>query len=57
MYKGEDLRELIENKLLDNDSVNQIWGSITRYLPNEQLRLYCLKKLLGNGLILGPTHL
>ena len=46
VYKGEDLRELIENKLLDNDSVNQIWDSITRYLPNEQLKVVLFQEII-----------
>ena len=46
LYKGEDLRELIENKLLDNDSVNQIWDSITRYLPNEQLKVVLFQEII-----------
>ena len=46
VYKGEDLRELIENKLLDSDSVNQIWDSITRYLPNEQLKVVLFQEII-----------
>ena len=46
VYKGEDLRELIENELLDNDSANQIWDSITRYLPNEQLKVVLFQEII-----------
>ena len=46
LYQGEDLRELIENKLLDNDSVNQNWDSITRDLPNEQLKVVLFQEII-----------
>ena len=47
VYKDEDLRELIEKKLVDSDSVNQIWYSITRSLPNEQLKVVLFQGIIG----------
>ena len=46
VYKSEDLRELVEKKLLDSDSVNQIWHSITRYLPNKQLKVVLFQEII-----------
>ena len=44
--ESEDLRELVEKKLLDTDSVNQIWHSITKYLPNKQLKVVLFQEII-----------
>ena len=44
--KIEDLQELIEKNLLDSDSVSQIWDLIASYLPNEQLKILLLQKII-----------
>ena len=38
-YKNEDLREVIERKVLENSAINQLWESLARHLVNEQLKI------------------
>lgn len=47
VYKDEDLQELIKKKLVDSDSKNQIWYSITRSLPNQQLKVVLFQGIIG----------
>ena len=47
VYKDEDLQELIKKKLVDSDSKNQIWYSITRSLPNQHLKVVLFQGIIG----------
>ena len=47
VYKDKDLQELIKKKLVDSDSKNQIWYSITRSLPNQQLKVVLFQGIIG----------
>ena len=46
-YKGEDIRELLREKLEETNMINNLWKSLTRHVPNKQLTNHLLHEVLS----------
>ena len=45
-YSGEDIREILQQKLEENSLIDNYWESLTRYLPSEDLKKTLKKQII-----------
>ena len=45
-YSGEDIREVLQKKLEENSLIEHYWESLTRYMPNDDLKKTLKKQII-----------